>query len=34
MKTDEDMDSDIDDVDFANFKGMYYNDKTEKYSDP
>lgn len=34
MKQDEDMNSDIDDVDFANFKGMYYNDKTEKYTDP
>ena len=27
-------DSDIDDVDFDDFKGIYYGDKTEKYQDP
>ena len=27
-------DSDVDDVDFDNFKGIYFGEKTEKYQDP
>ena len=30
----DDVDSDVDNVDFTNFKGIYYGDKTEKYQDP
>ena len=28
------MDSDVDNIDFNNFKGIYFGDKTEKYQDP
>lgn len=27
-------DSDVDDLDFDNFKGIYFGDKHEKYQDP
>ena len=27
-------DSDVDEIDFDNFKGIYYGEKTEKYQDP
>jgi hypothetical protein len=30
----EQPDSDVDDLDFQNFKGIYFGDKTEKYQDP
>ena len=30
----DDVDSDVDNLDFSNFKGIYYGDKTEKYQDP
>lgn len=31
---DRDDNSDIDDVNFDDFKGIYFGDKTEKYQDP
>ena len=34
QKRDDEVDSDVDNIDFDNFKGMYYGDKTEKYQDP
>ena len=29
-----DADSDVDDINFENFKGIHFGDKTEKYQDP
>ena len=30
-KQNDSRDSDVDNIDFSNFKGIYYGDKTEKY---
>ena len=30
-KNADDVDSDVDNIDFNNFKGMYYGDTAEKY---
>ena len=34
QQDEEDHQSDIDDLDFDNFKGIYFGDKVEKYQDP
>ena len=33
-QSDLDVDSDVDDLNFENFKGIHFGDKVEKYQDP
>jgi len=34
MAQNAEVDSDADNIDYENFKGIYYEDSTEKYLDP